>query len=219
MSTPKLCADFLRQRYAAWSGGKLKSGHAHELVAAYFGYGTAAALQAEVAYPLSRLEDANVLIPDVGLIDRRIKQLKDLPGNLPSGSVIADELSNHLKDEGHFGGEVWRETAEDYIRDTYLNDNVSLIEDELSGVIAGTNAFFDEFYVEDVKVAHNDDSLVAVAKGQLNGETHQDRMFSGDKIAVHAVVTLPRAAGKTGFFEPELEASGAVDDEGMYDPE
>jgi len=47
MSIQKLCADRLRDSYRELTGKKLGSGHAHEIAAAYFGYMTAAAMQAE----------------------------------------------------------------------------------------------------------------------------------------------------------------------------
>jgi len=46
----KLCADFLRASYKSQTLGKLKASHARELVAAFFGYKSHAALLAEKNY-------------------------------------------------------------------------------------------------------------------------------------------------------------------------
>ncbi len=67
----KACSDFLRSEVAANGGEKLKASHARELVAAFFGYKSHAALLAEKVYPLEDLGKADVLVPDIGLIERR----------------------------------------------------------------------------------------------------------------------------------------------------
>ncbi|WP_210249792.1 hypothetical protein [Brucella pituitosa] len=88
MSIQKECADLLREYYLSLTGSKLRSGHAHELVAAYFGYRTAVALQADAVFPISSLEDAEVLIPDIAGMDRRRSELNDVPADLPDGRVL-----------------------------------------------------------------------------------------------------------------------------------
>lgn len=117
MSIQKDCADHLRATYRDMTGGKLRSGHAHELVAAYFGYGTAAALQVDLTLPLSSLEEAEILIPDFAGIDRRRAELSNVPAALPDGRAIAKMVSASLKTAGHFTGEIWDST--------YLSDDIN----------------------------------------------------------------------------------------------
>lgn len=215
MTIQKACADHLRAVYNDLPGGKLCSGHAHEVVAAYFGYPTAAALQAETRYPLSNLGTAEILIPDAPLIEKRLKELSDLPHGLPTVEDIVSQVSDFLKKSGHFTGRVT--TLFDEI-DAHLQENSSSIEDDLSGAIAETNAYFDEIYVEDVEGEVDAQVLSVTATGSLNGETDPDRVFHGDKIAFSIKVTLPRVAGRTAFGGAEIgEASGAVDDSDYYD--
>lgn len=76
MSIHKECVDALRAKYRALTRNKLIAGHAHEIVAAYFGYGTAAALRAEAKYPLTSLEEAEILMPALAVMDQRIAELQ-----------------------------------------------------------------------------------------------------------------------------------------------
>jgi|GEM_PF-643528 len=58
----KLCADSLRSFTENRLDFKLKSSHAHELVAAFFGYQSRAALLADTQFPISNLEQADYII-------------------------------------------------------------------------------------------------------------------------------------------------------------
>gem|GEM_PF-977287 len=80
----KLCADSLRSFTQDNFGIALKSSHAHELVAAYFGYCSRAALLADTSCPITDLEKAEfiVLTPTARIKERR-KNLNGLPSNLP----------------------------------------------------------------------------------------------------------------------------------------
>lgn len=220
MSIQKECADLLREYYRSLTGSKLRSGHAHELVAAYFGYGTAAALQADTVFPISSLEDAEILIPDIAGLDRRRLELSDVPADLPDGRALGRVISNHLEAAGHFrGGQIWDAA---YLSDdinTYIQSDPMVIESDLSGEIATTNAYFDELYIDETDVEFHDDSMVATLTGSLNGEQDQDRAFHGDKIKFTSIMTMRRAAGRIGYFDPEFETGGGVDDSMYYDPE
>jgi len=216
----KLCADFLRQKHASLSPEKLKASHARELVAAFFGYKSHAALMAEKAYPLQRLEEAYIFIPDLPLLEDRRVKLNDLPANLISSMNIAKLLSDFLSNEGLCGGNVWLyDSLESYITDVFLPDSQSLIDDELSGVMAETNAgFFDTPYYDDVKIHDGDDELIITASAQYKGEPLDDKPFCGDTIDMGVQITLPRIAGKRGFYDFELEVGGSINDD-WVDPD
>ena len=70
----KLCADSLRTLASEKYGVKLKSAHAHELVAAYFGYGSKNALLADENHPISALAQAEIVVtmPDEFFNKRRM---------------------------------------------------------------------------------------------------------------------------------------------------
>ncbi len=212
MTIQKDCADHLRAHYRNLTGGKLGSGHAHELAAAFFGYSSAAALRAEVNYPLSNLVRAEILIPDLARMDQRIEQLQGLPGDLPGTDDLANVLCAYLEAQGQFGGDVWqtRDIAE-YIDADFIQKDTMMIEDSLSSEIAVTNAYFDELYVEDMMLDDGLDALVAIATGSLNGENDPDRAYYGDKINFETVMTFNRVAGRTAYEMPILETGGALD--------
>lgn len=219
MSTiQKDCADFLRMTFNNLTGGKLGSGHAHEIVAAYFGYCTAAALRTEPKYQLSALDEAAILIPDLRLMDHRMQQLNGLPGGLPNVDELASQLSGFLSKNGYLSGEVWyTRDLEEYIEVSFIQEDPMMIEDALSGEMATTNAFFDELYIDKVSLDVGDDVLVANVSGALNGENDPDKPFHGDSIAFTTMMTFERVAGRIGYRRPELETSGAVDDSYYYD--
>lgn len=219
MSIQKECADRLRETYRNLTGSKLKSGHAHELVAAYFGYGTAAALQAEAEYPVDAIEAAAVLIPDLALMDRRREELNQLPADLQPVDDLAREITEYLVNEGYFSGKVWhaRDLSDEI--NSYVMEDPMLIEDALSGEIASTNAYFDELYIDEVAVDVTDDAFVATLTGSLNGEQDQDRAFHGDKINFTSIMTMYRIAARIAYQEPDFETGGSVDDSMYYEDE
>lgn len=219
MSTiQKECADFLRTTFNNLTSSKLGSGHAHEIVAAYFGYCTAAALRAEPKYQLSALNEAAILIPDLRLMDQRMQQLNGLPTGLPNVDELASQLSSFLSANGYLSGEVWyTRDLEEYIDVSFIQEDPMMIEDALSGEMAMTNAFFDELYIDKVNLDVGDDVLVANVSGALNGENDPDKPFHGDSIVFTTMMTFERAAGRTGYRRPELETSGAIDDSDYYD--
>jgi len=85
----KLCADSLRALANEKYGTKLKSAHAHELVAAYFGYRSKNALLADENYPISALAQAEIVVtmPDEFFNKRRM-DLQELPSDLPDNSDL-----------------------------------------------------------------------------------------------------------------------------------
>ncbi|MEY9181179.1 hypothetical protein [Bradyrhizobium sp. USDA 313] len=217
-SIQKDCADFLRMTFNNLTGGKLGSGHAHEIVAAYFGYGTAAALRTEPKYQLAALDQAAILIPDLRLMDQRVQQLNGLPAGLPGVDALALQLSNFLRGNGYFSGKVWfTRDLEEHINVSFIQEDPMMIEDALSGEMATTNAFFDELYVDEVSLDIGDDVLVANVSGSLNGENDTDKPFHGDSIAFTTTMTFERVAGRIAYRWPELETSGAVDESHYYD--
>jgi hypothetical protein len=218
MSIHKDCADHLRSTYSN-GGNKLGAGHAHELVAAYFGYTNAAALRTEAKYPVADLGDASILIPNIPLMEKRMGELKGLPP-LPSADELASNLSAFLVSNGDFSGEVWHtRKLEQYIEESFIQDQFLSILDDVSGETASTNAYFDELIVDEVEVSATTDAVMVKVSGDLNGENDPDKPFSGDKIVFTTDITLQRVAGRVAFMSPELETSGAVDDSDYYDEE
>ncbi len=215
----KLCADFLRLYVSHSSGLKLKATHARELVAAFFGYKSHAAQLADKRYPLSDIGDAALLVPDTALMDARRKQLTHLPSGLPGSAALAQEIAGYLIQQRHFTGHVCLvEPLETYVMETVIPGAEAQIHDDLSGVMAETNAYFDETYPEDAEVKKHADGVTVIVTGQVNGASDPDRMFSGDQIDMTVTVEFPRIAGHTAYGEPDIVAAGAVNDD-WVDPE
>ncbi len=88
----KRCADALRV-FSENQGIKLKASHAHEIVAALFGYKSKAAMDTDRLCPMNNLNHANIyVLTPTAFIDERRECLEDLPTNLPDTYVLADAL-------------------------------------------------------------------------------------------------------------------------------
>jgi len=105
----KACADSLRAFTQNNYGIQLKSSHAHELVAAYFGYASRAALIADKQCPIGNLTDSDVIIlnPSVPLVDQRLKSLENLPLELPPGDILAGGVYAPIFGNEQFSEKIW----------------------------------------------------------------------------------------------------------------
>jgi hypothetical protein len=212
MPVQKDCADYLRTDLYKSKGHKLGSSHAHELVAAFFGYPTAAALIAEVNYPLANLAQAEVLMPNLHMMDQRVQQLNGLLPHLLDVDDLATKLCAFLKAQQHFSGDVWQtRDFEEHINVHFIQKNPMMIEEALTSQVALTNAHFDELYVEEVTLGSYKDDLVATVTGSLNGQHDEDRVFYGDKVNFETLITFTRVAGRAAYRKPKLETDGALD--------
>lgn len=93
----KLCADSLRTFSKEKYDIKLKAAHAHELVAAFFGYSSKNAMLADTKYPISNLGQAEIVVmTSDDFIDQRRNSLQgfssELPDNYTLGQAIYDSL-------------------------------------------------------------------------------------------------------------------------------
>lgn len=128
-SISKLCANHLRilsQNY----GVQLKSGHAHELVAAFFGYKSRAAMLADSLFSIENLNKVQILIlTPTAFIDERRKLLEGLSSELPHTSFLAEETFVYLALIGAFSGRsfgTWGSLAESLTTE-YLQKNSKVI--------------------------------------------------------------------------------------------
>jgi hypothetical protein len=105
----KLCADSLRSYLNDKHGIKLKSGHAHEIVAAFFGYKSKIALLADTQYPLSNLEKAEFVMPNPPtlFVDQRLKSLEGLPLDLPSSVGLIKGVYAPIVDDKKMLEKIW----------------------------------------------------------------------------------------------------------------
>lgn len=184
----KLCADSLRSFSNEKFGIDLKSSHAHELVAAYFGYSSRAALLADTKYPISNLRQAEliVLTPTAQIKERRNK-LNGLPQNLPEN--IAEGVYLPLYDEKLILHKIWQ-TLE-----------------ELGKVLADQHLKSKPAYFRDMKVQrhgvkierHNDDLAIVVFREYVSPNLLLS--FQKGRKGVVDVFNLKRIAGYIGYVK------------------
>ena len=100
-SVQKTCADYLRNNLSQNYNIKLKSGHAHDIVASVFGYKSSIALNQDETHNLANLDKADFIIldPPISIIEQRLASLKNLPSDLPSSHELAQIVYLALKQE------------------------------------------------------------------------------------------------------------------------
>jgi len=105
----KACADSLRAFTQKNFGIQLKSSHAHELVAAYSGYSSRAALLADEKCSIGNLTDAEIIIlnPSAPLVEQRLKSLENLPLGLPVTDILAEGVYSPIIGDEQFSGKIW----------------------------------------------------------------------------------------------------------------
>jgi len=187
----KICADSLRTFSNDKYDIKLKPAHAHELVAAFFGYSSKNALLADKKYPISNLDQAEIIVmtPD-DFIGKRRKKLQGLSSELPDNYTLGEEVYGSL-----FSDEWWASPYPPF-RDY----------EKLAKFLVENNDAYQEvfkFYREipihhfvDVKIAEN---------GVLLTVIHSHRTSTGEMLGNgKSTINLPRIAGRIGFSKPQV---------------
>lgn len=96
----KICADSLRAFTNDNYGIKLKPAHAHELVAAYLGYKSRAALLSDTSAPISNLRQAQyVVLAPTAPINQRRNELQELSSELPDTYILSEGVYSSLISE------------------------------------------------------------------------------------------------------------------------
>lgn len=88
------CANHLRTSLTENHNITLKTSHAHEIVAALFGYKSKASMLADKKYPITKLAKSELMMFEraFSCIDKRMEALNDLPDGLPNNDVIAETV-------------------------------------------------------------------------------------------------------------------------------
>lgn len=209
-SISKICSDYLRE-----TCNGLKASHARELVAAFFGYKSHAALLADKSYSIEDLADAAILIPDVGMLTERRRCLRGLPEESTRALNVADNLAEFLQAEQVFSGEVlsiWdRYDLGEYMMEEYLPEHLSPdLEFELADVIDESDAVFDEIEYEDADVSEHPNGIRITVRGVYTGIAGEGNDLTDETIDFEVEVYLPRVAGHVAFGEPEIQVRGAL---------
>ncbi len=190
-SISKMCADSLRTFSKEKYDIKLKAAHAHELVAAYFGYTSRNAMLADKNHPISHIGQAEivVMVPDT-FIDQRREKLDELSPGLPDSYTLGEAVYGPL-----FSVETW---ASEYPPFRGYK--------QLAMVLVENNHVYQEQfkYYRDIPVEHyviinskEDDTILNVVhaspdpSGEMRGHGQTD-------------INLPRKAGHIGFGKPKM---------------
>ncbi|WP_461789418.1 YozE family protein [Pedobacter sp.] len=186
----KKCADSLRSLALNKFGIQLKSSHAHEIVAAYFGYSSRAALLADTKCPISNLRQAEfiVLTPTAPIIERRDK-LNGLPETLPGD--LAEGIYLPLYSEKWILRSIWPTLEElgKALADQYWKSKTAYFND-LKVLRQGVKLEF-----------HNDDVAVVVFREYIS--TSLLLSFQQGKRGVVDVFSLKRMAGFIGYVKTD----------------
>ena len=187
----KLCADSLRTFSKEKYDIKLKAAHAHELVAAFFGYKSKNAMLADTKYPVSNLDQAEiiVMIPD-GDIDQRRNNLQGLPPVLPDSYTLGEAVYASLFTDEWWGSQYPPFRSFEKLAKFLIENND-----------AYKNVF--KFY-RDVPMQH----IVEVKDeedGVLLTVIHSHKVAAGEMIGDgKTTITLKRVAGRIGYGKPQV---------------
>lgn len=191
----KACADSLRTFTQKNYGIQLKSSHAHELVAACFGYSSRAALIADNKCPIGTLKDAELIILNhpTQLIEKRLKTLENLPSGLPSSDILAESVYVPITTNEQLSEKVWKDFHD--VATAYADDR-AFDNMKMMGMGGFDQRELDWLIQVDIKTMENDVLLTVT----------YDYPAKANKPMRHAsvAVTLPRISGNIGYGEPKV---------------
>lgn len=192
----KECADSLRSFTQNKFGIQLKSSHAHELVAAYFGYSSRAALLADTKCPISNLREAEfIVLTPTTLIKERCKDFHGLPENLPH--ELVEGVYSPLYQGKLIRHKVW--PTFDYLALTLADENLNSKPIQslyLNPIFSGAR----KVQREGVKVYYNTDGVDLMVFREY---VVPSLLLSGQKArrGVVDVFELKRVAGYIGYVK------------------
>ncbi len=187
----KLCADSLRTFANQNYGIKLKATHAHELVAAFFGYSTKNSMLADTKYPITNLAQAEiiVMIPD-DVIDQRRKNLQGLSSELPDSYTLGEAVYGSL-----FSDEWW---ASQYPPFRSFEKLAKYLVENNDAYQSAVKLFGDTPIHHYVVVESTEDSVLLTV-------IHAHRASAGEMLGDgKTTINLPRIAGRIGFGKPRV---------------
>lgn len=187
----KICADSLRTFSSEKYNFKLKASHAHELVAAFFGYSSKNAMVADTRYPITNLGRAEIVVmTSDDFIDKRREKLKGLSSELPDNYTLGEVIYSSL-----FTDEWWVSQFppfRNYEKLAYylLENNPAYQE---------TFKFYRNVPMQQIVVVQDSEHDVLIMV------LHSPKTSSGEKIVVGKTnIYLPRIAGRIGYSKPRI---------------
>lgn len=202
----KICADSLRAFANDNYGIKLKPSHAHELVAAYLGYKSRAALLADSAAPIGNLRQATyIVLAPTAPIDQRRQELEELSPELPDSYILSEGVYSGLISEKLLLKKPWPTIWPTYemlaaaLTDEYLRQqSMQYAHYKPTG--------------EGVKVEHSSEGMLLTVNRfyQVDEfDTLYQRMDEPHIINVYlrTIIKLPRVAAHIGYGMPHITST------------
>jgi hypothetical protein len=186
----KILADSLRTYVKENHQAKLKAAHAHELVAAYFGYKSKNAMLADEEYGPDKVKHAKIIIlVSEEFINKRRLQLTDLPSEISSSYELGEAFFTPLfKNQDFYTSDFppfksYQKFAQFFIKNYEpYKESIKLFNQTPIDHLIDVN--IENSFVE-IKVTH----------------CHQNS--EGELISFgETSIRLPRIAGKIGFDNP-----------------
>lgn len=190
----KLCADSLRAFANDNYNIKLKATQAHELVAAFFGYRSRAALLADANYPISNLPQAKfIVIVTDALIDQRRKELCDLSPGLPETDVLSKELYKVLSSDQRLVGSQLSpfKSFDKLAKFLFENNDACKHPSPL-------------YFQQNIPTHHFVGTKTTKSNVALTISHAYQTSESGMLLDYITIIELPRLAGHIGYGQPEV---------------
>jgi hypothetical protein len=187
----KLCADSLRTLAIEEYDTKLKSAHAHELVAAYFGYQSKNALLADQEHPISALAQAQLLVtmPDE-FFNKRRNDLHELSPDLPDNTVLYKAIHSAL-----VSNKLVRSPFPPFSNFDRLGKYLVSNSPQYQAAFP----FHHEVPLDHFVVVESTENSVLIIVTHAYQPQTEESLAEG-----RTAITLPRIAGQVGFGAPQM---------------
>ena len=190
-SITKICADSLRAYLNDKHNIQLKSGHAHEIVAAFFGYKSKIASLSDERFPLENLESASFIVLDqpISQIAHRLASLEGLPPELPPSIIIV---------KGIYQGFSGQSSLSEKIFHDFHDLSLSIAKERLNQYTRHlwTNPPLD--WINEVKIDVSEAEATATVTFDYPSTDGKNYSYCDVKI------TFPRIAGNIGYGQPNV---------------
>ncbi len=202
-SITKTCADTLRV-FTENHNIKLKASHAHELVAAFFGYKSKAAMQADTFCSVEGMKKAHILVlMPSSFIDQRRQCLEDLPPELPDTYTLGEKLFTDLIAGGEFSGRSFASFSHlaEVLTNEYLQKHGDLMLPANFGLHEKARYIFSKpLYEFNPKIEATDNGLKLMVANRYYGSA--DVNFQ--PIDVTITIRFKRVAGHVGYILSDI---------------
>ena len=192
----KRCADDLRV-FSEDHGSRIKASHAHEIVAAIFGYKSKAAMDADDLCSMENLQQANIyILTPSAFIDARRECLEGLPHDLPNTYALAEALIPTIEESFKGKSSASFSHFVETISGEYLQTNGSFLIPEHFGHYKNARHIFSKPIFEfKPRIQNTKDGLIITATNRYYGSV--DQHFPSVDIMV--TINLKRIAGHVGY--------------------